>query len=235
MQYIPIKTRILLPPQDDLLAVLDEFLVDIKEYDIILISSKVVAISEGRCILKSAVDKTDLVKNEADVIIERPYWNSPLTIKHHTFLGASGIDESNGNGYFILLPEDVFASAEKIHKYLKAKHHVNNIGVIITDSRSLPLRYGATGVALSWWGMEPLQNHIGRPDLFGRLIEVERSNLVDGLAAGATVVAGEVNECIPVVIARGVPNVVYTEANTKDSLFAPYNDDTFRVLYERFL
>lgn len=235
MQFIPVKTRILLPPQIDLFSVLDVYVKEIKDGDIILISSKVVAISEGRCIKKSEAIKSELAKQEADVVIERPYWNSPLTIKHHTFLGASGIDESNGNGYLILLPEDVFASAEKIYEYLKLKHQVKNIGVIITDSRSLPLRYGATGVALSWWGIEPLQNHIGRPDLFGRLIEVERSNLVDGLAAGATVIAGEVDECIPVLIARGVPNVVFVQGNTKDQLFAPYSDDTFRVLYERFL
>lgn len=235
MQFIPIKTRVLTPPQDDLYAVLDEYLTEVLEGDIVLVSSKVVAINEGRCVAKTDVHKSDLVKEFADVLIERPYWNSPLTIVHNTFLGAAGIDESNGNGYYVLLPQDVFKATEEIHSYLSIKHQVKNIGVIMTDSRSLPFRYGATGVALAWWGIEPLQNHIGRPDLFGRLIEIERSNLVDGLASGSTVIAGEVDECIPVVIARGVPNVVYREGNTKDSLYAPYADDTFRVLYEHFL
>jgi len=235
MQFIPIKTRILTPPQDDLYAVLDEYLTDVIEGDIILVSSKVIAIGEGRCVAKTDATKAELVDDTADVVIPRPYWNSPLTIVHNTFLGAAGIDESNGNGYYVLLPSDVFKSAEAIYTYLCTKHQVKNIGVIITDSRSLPFRYGATGVALAWWGMEPLQDHIGRRDLFGRKIEVERSNLVDGLAAGATVIAGEVDECIPVVIARGVPNVIYVTGNTKDSLFSPFEDDTFRVLYERFL
>jgi hypothetical protein len=49
MQVIPIKTRVLTPPQDDLFAVLDEYLTDVQEGDIIAISSKVVALHEGRC------------------------------------------------------------------------------------------------------------------------------------------------------------------------------------------
>jgi F420-0:gamma-glutamyl ligase len=235
MQFIPIKTRVLIPPQDDLYAVLGEYLTEVVEGDIVLVSSKVIAISEGRCVSKTDANKADLVAANADVTIDRPYWNSPLTIVHNTFLGAAGIDESNGNGYYVLLPSDVFKSAEDIHSYLCTKHQVKNIGVIVTDSRSHPFRYGATGVALAWWGIEPLQDHIGRPDLFGRKIEVERSNLVDGLAAGATVIAGEVNECIPVVIARGVPNITFVDGTTKDSLFSPFEDDTFRVLYDRFL
>ncbi|MFT7507828.1 MAG: F420-0:gamma-glutamyl ligase, partial [Acidimicrobiales bacterium] len=51
----------------------------------------------------------------------------------------------------------------------------------------------------------------------------------------ATVVMGEVDECQPVVIARGVPDLMFTEENKKDTLFVPFEDDTFRVLYEKFL
>jgi F420-0:gamma-glutamyl ligase len=156
---------------------------------------------------------------------------------HHTFLGAAGIDESNGDGHYILLPKDPFASAHALHTFLCKAYRVERLGVIITDSRSLPFRYGASGVALAWWGIEPLEDHRGRLDLFGRAIEVERSNLVDGLAAGATVVAGEVNECIPMVVARDVPRLIFTtpDQNTRDHLFSPYKDDTFRILYERWL
>jgi len=237
MQYIPIKTRVLTPPKDDLLAVLCESLVGVKEGDVVLVSSKVVAIHEGHCMPKAEVDKQQLTASEADIIIPRPYWPSPLTVAHHTFLGAAGIDESNGAGYYILLPKDPFASAQFLHAFLCTTFGVSNLGVIITDSHSHPFRYGATGVALAWWGIEPLEDHRGRSDLFGRTIEVERSNLVDGLAAGATVVAGEVDECIPVVIARDVPRLVFTDSqlNTRDHLFSSYEDDTFKVLYDKWL
>lgn len=235
MQFIPIKTRIIEPPQDDLLSVIRESVTDIQNGDVVLVSSKVVAIHEGRCVGASEVNKEAQVQQEADLIIPTDYRTHPLTVTRHTFLGAAGIDESNGNGYLILLPEDCFASAARLHTFFCTTYGVTNIGVIITDSRSLPFRYGASGVALGWWGIEPLQNHIGKPDLFGREFKYERSNLVDGLAAGATVIAGETDECIPLVIARGVPRLTFTTTDTRTHLLAPYTDDTFRVLYERWL
>jgi F420-0:gamma-glutamyl ligase len=235
MQMLPIKTKVLYPPHDDLLVVIKDSIYEIKNGDVILISSKVVAIHEGRCVLQAKADKIELIKSEADIVIETDYRPWPLTVTRHTFLGASGIDESNGNGYLVLLPEDCFASAKYLHEFFAKTYQIENIGIIITDSRSSPFRYGATGVALAWWGIEPLESHIGKPDLFGREFKYERSNIVDGLAAGATVVAGETNECTPIVIARDVPNLTFTTSDTRDHLLAPYSDDTFRILYERWL
>jgi len=235
MQMLPIQTKIMCPPQDDLLKVIKESVLDIKDGDVILISSKVVAIHEGRCLPQAEVDKMVLIKEEADFIIETDYRPWPLTVTRHTFLGASGIDESNGNGHIILLPKDCFASAKYLHEFFIKSYGVKDIGIIITDSRSLPFRYGATGVALAWWGIEPLEDHIGKPDLFGREFKYERSNIVDGLASGATVVGGETNERKPIVIARDVPNLTFTDQDTRDHLLAPFADDTFRVLYEKWL
>ncbi|KKT79082.1 MAG: hypothetical protein UW75_C0026G0004 [Parcubacteria group bacterium GW2011_GWF2_44_8] len=235
MQVIPIKTRVLTPPQDDLLTVIDEYLTDVQEGDIIAISSKVVALHEGRCVPQTEVNKEDLVEVEADFIIPRPYWNSPLTVTKHAFLGAAGIDESNGGGYLVLLPQDSFVAAKRYQEYLKAKFNLTNLGVLVTDSHSTPFRYGATGVALGWYGFRPIEDHRGRKDLFLREIQYERSNLADGLAAAATVVAGEVDECVPLVVLRDVPRVVFQAGDTKDDLFVPYTEDTFRVLYEKWL
>ena len=235
MQFIPVKTKIFLPPQDDLWSELETSLPPLLEGDVVLISSKVVAISEGRCVPHDQVDKSKLVQSEADYSIETDYRPQPLTIKNNTFLGAAGIDESNGNGYLILLPKDSFVSAQKIHTFLCEKFLRKNIGVIITDSRSLPLRYGATGVALGWWGIAPLADHIGSKDLFGRAFKYERSNIVDGIAAASNLVSGETDECMPIVIARGIPNLVFKDGDTRTELFSPLEDDTFRVLYKDLL
>jgi dihydrofolate synthase / folylpolyglutamate synthase len=235
MQFIPVKTKIFLPPQDDLWSELDTSLPPLYDGDVVLISSKVVAISEGRCVQIEGADKTKLVEREADYVIPTDYRPQPLTIKNHTFLGAAGIDESNGNGFYILLPEDCFVSAEKIHQFLLEKYSLKNLGVIITDSRSLPLRYGASGVALGWWGIAPLQNHIGSSDLFGRAFKYERSNIVDGIAAAANLVSGETDECMPIVIARDIPNLVFKSGDTRAELFSSLEDDTFRVLYRDVL
>lgn len=235
MELIPVKTRVMLPPQDDLFAVLDESLPTLQEGDVVLISSKVVAIHQGRCLPVSENSKEELVAKEADFIIHREYSSAPLTVTHHAFLGAAGIDESNGNGCYILLPENIFEFAKEAHEHFCQKFNLKNLGVVITDSHSGPFRYGATGVALAWWGIEPMEDHRGRKDLFGRTIQYERSNLVDGLAAGAVVLSGEVDECIPVVIARGVPRLVFTSEDTRDQLLVPYKKDLFRVLFEKFL
>jgi dihydrofolate synthase / folylpolyglutamate synthase len=235
MQFIPVKTKIFFPPHDDLFSELATTLPPLQDGDVVLISSKVVAISEGRCVSIEDTDKTKLVEREADYIIPTDYRPQPLTIKNNTFLGAAGIDESNGNGYYILLPEDCFKSAEILHQFLLKKHSLKNLGVIVTDSRSLPLRYGASGVALGWWGIAPLQDHIGSNDLFGRAFKYERSNIVDGIAAAANLVSGETDECMPIVIARDVPNLVFVSGDTRTELFSPLQDDTFRVLYKDLL
>ncbi|HMO78350.1 MAG TPA: coenzyme F420-0:L-glutamate ligase, partial [Candidatus Paceibacterota bacterium] len=153
----------------------------------------------------------------------------------HAFIGAAGIDESNGDGHYILLPKDIFASAQQLYNWLKEKFQLQELGVVVVDSRSSPFRFGATGVALSWWGIEPIEDCRGRSDLFGRSIQHERSNLVDGLASAATVLMGEVDECTPVVIARDIPPLLYKDADTRDQLLVPFAEDTFRVLYEQYL
>jgi coenzyme F420-0:L-glutamate ligase len=235
MQYIPFKTRVMQPPKDDLLAVLDGALREVKEGDIVAVSSKVVSIYEGNCLLASETDKSALVLKEADLAIPRTYWSSPLTITHSAFIGTAGIDESNADGYYVLLPKDPFASAKNIHTYLRNRFNLKEVGVIITDSHSSPLRRGAFGVSIGWWGFHPTTNHVGKPDLFGRPFKIEVSNIADALAAGAGLVMGETDECQPVVVIRDTPNIVFTDANTKDELFVAFQDDTFRVLYERFL
>lgn len=235
MEFIPVKTKVMEPPRDDIYAVLDEFVTDIREGDIINISSKIVAIHQGRTVRIGDINKAELVKKEADHLILTDYHPFPLTIKFNTFLGAAGIDESNGNGYYILPPERVFETAAELHRYLKKRHDVTDIGVIITDSRSLPFRFGAMGVAIACWGFSPIASHVGKKDLFGREIKYERSNLADAIAAGAGLVSGEVAECQPVVIARGVPEVVFNEGDHSGDLMVNPKEDIFRILYERFL
>lgn len=234
MQYLPIKTSVLTPPQDDLLTALDAAPLALQEGDILLVSSKVVSIDEGRCVPADAFDRAAQVAAAAEVIIPRPYWSSPLTITNHLLVGSAGIDQSNSDGYYTLLPADPFRSAKRLWAHLRTRFALSRLGVVVTDSHSVPCRYGAIGAAIGWWGIVPIQNHIGKSDLFGRTMRVERSNLVDGIAAGATVVMGEVAEATPVVIARDVPNIEFTSNDSKADLFVDFADDTLRVLYEQF-
>lgn len=67
-----IKTRVLVPPQDDLLTVLKDSLPELKEKIILAITSKVVSIWQGRCLPKSKYPEKDkLIVAEADISICR--------------------------------------------------------------------------------------------------------------------------------------------------------------------
>ncbi len=235
MQFIPVVTRRLSPPKDDLLTTLDESLTHLEEGDVVIITSKVVSIHEGRCIAIGEVDKEKLVRNEAEYLCDVEGRNVPITIIHNALISSSGIDESNGNGYYTLLPKDPFASAQMIHAYLQDRFGCKNIGVVITDSHSAPLRYGAMSIAIGCWGFEPVISHVGKSDLFGRATQYAHTNIADALSAGATLVSGECAESSPVVIARDVPNLIFSTDHPKDALFVPKEQDFFRSLLGGFI
>jgi len=237
MEYIPIKTRVMNPPQDDLFAVLDEYLTDVQEGDLVLITSKVVAIHQGRCVPIEGTDKVELIKEEADYMIDMPSYDAPfppLTISNFTILGAAGIDSSNSGDYYVLLPKRPFDTAEDIWNHLKKKLGFDNFGVIITDSRSNPMRYGCTGVALAWWGFHPIESHKAKVDLFSRPIKWSVTNIVDAVASGSAAVSGEVDECTPIVIARNTPNLRFVNRDTRHEVFKSEKEDLFYPLLKPF-
>ncbi len=229
MQYIPIKTRVVTPPKDNLFAVLDESLTALKEGDILLVTSKIVAIHQGLCVPITGTNKKELVKKESEYWIEShpKYAASPLAIKYHVMLYAAGIDESNSDGYYTLLPEHPYESAREIWQYLTQKHQLSKLGVIITDSHVQPLRWGCVGISIGFWGFHPIERHQGKMDLFGREMQLSSTNIVDGVSAGAGVVSGETNECTPLIIARDVPKVRFTDTDTRDELLVPPEDDLY--------
>lgn len=235
MEIIPVKTRTLQPPQDDLLRVLEEALPPLCEQDILVISSKVVSIDEGNCVSAKENDKHALAVEQADLLIPRDYWPTPLTIKHNAFIGTSGIDASNANEHFILLPKDPFASAKRLAESLMRLYGLDKFAVIISDSHSTPLRRGAIGISIGYYGLNPTLDLVGTEDLFGREFKAEVANIVDGIAAGANIAMGEGNESQPAAIVRGVSSVEFTTHSYRDFHMVSHREDTFRVLYDRFL
>ena len=62
-----IKTKILLPPQDDLLTAMKKSLPKLKEKSVVAITSKVVSIWQGRCVpVDEYPDRDKLIAEEAD-------------------------------------------------------------------------------------------------------------------------------------------------------------------------
>lgn len=224
------------PPLDDIFSLLDEYLTDVQEGDIILITSKIVSIHQGRCVPVGDTTLRELIEQEADYLIEgyEKYFMSPLAIKYHAVFYACGIDESNADGHFILLPEKPFDIVEDIWKYLKKKHDLENLGIIITDSHTQPMRTGSIGVSIAWWGFHPTESHKGKKDLFGKLFRFSTTNIVDCIAAGSNAISGETDECTPIIIVRGMPNLQFTKIDTRHEVFQPQKDDVYYPLMKQF-
>ena len=198
---------------DDLFAFLDKHLTDVREKDIVVVTSKIVALAEKRVVKKKAGTKAEkhaLVRKEADYFLpaEKSQYNFMLTIKDGTLAVNAGIDESNiGKDHYLLLPKDPYASAKEIWRYLKKRFNLNQVGVVITDSVSMPLRWGVFGNSLAHCGFQAIVDHVGEKDLFGRKMRVTKINLPLSIAQAAVFAMGEVDEARPIALVRGVETI----------------------------
>lgn len=228
MQVTAIKTRIFLPPKDDLWDLLST-IKSLKENSVVAVTSKVVSIGEGRCIPVQNTTKDEVAIQEADLYLPRE--SSPggwilHTIKNNMLVASSGVDESNGAEYLILWPKDPLLSAKRIRSFLRKKFNVKNLGIIITDSRLVPLRRGVVGIAIAYFGFNPIKDYRGTSDLFGRKFIMETSNLPDSLASAAVLVMGEGAESQPLAVISGIPNIEFT-TKTDNSLEIAEAEDMF--------
>jgi putative folate metabolism gamma-glutamate ligase len=224
-------------PGDNLERILDSCVPPLGERSIVAITSKIVSLSQNRIVKKSAaVRKEDLILREADAVADVPDhpYGLYITIKDNILTPSAGIDESNGDGIYILYPDNVQAAAAAAWSFLRKKHSVENLGVIITDSRLTPLRLGVTGMALGWCGFMPLHNYIGTPDLYGTPMKVTLINLPDALAATAALMMGEGNECTPLCVIKDPPKLVYQSRPPTDdevkSISIPLAEDLYAPL-----
>lgn len=196
-----------------------------------MITSKVVSLSENRVVAKEKVDKSQLIHSEADYDLGDLAFGCRLTIKHGLFIPSAGIDESNSEGGdFILFPERPFESARRIHQFLLNSFHLSEVGVLITDSHTLPLRKGVTGIALSYWGFKGVRNMVGTKDLFGRELKMTQMDLADGLAAAAVLMMGEADEACPLALIENAP-VEFSDAVQETELGIPVEEDLYYPIY----
>ena len=203
-----------MPPKDNLWELLGS-IKSLEENSVVAVTSKVVSIGEGRCIaIEKFKSKDELVIKETDKYLPRntvPHGLVLHTIKNNLFIASAGIDESNGAGFYILWPKNPEASAKKIWQFLSKKLKVKNLGIIITDSRLVPLRRGVVGVAIGYFGFKPIRDYRGEKDIFGRVFEMETSNLPDSLATAAVLEMGEGSEQTPFAIISDIPYIEFTK------------------------
>ena len=234
----PLKTGKILPGSRTILEVLDKSIDKLSEGSIVAVTSKIVAICEGRTVPVSSAKKEDLVIQESDYYLPRnSSRHGHRTIAKHTLVSSAGIDESNAAGNYVLLPTDSQKSAKDVWEHLRNKHRLKKLGVIITDSVSTPLRLGSSGIAMGWCGFEALKNYRGQPDIFGRKLKNTHSNIAGGLAAAAVLEMGEGSEQTPIAIIEDVSFIKFQDRKPteqeKEYMSFAIEDDLFAQLLDK--
>ena len=225
MKITPIKTRVF-RENEDLLSFIFKYVKRIKENSVLVVTSKIVALSLGRTVeYKNKKQKIKLIKEESDFALKtKIVW---LTIKNGMLLANAGIDESNvpgKSGKMILLPKNSFKNAEILRKKLMQKFQLKNLGVLITDSRLMPLRLGAVGVALGYAGFRGIRNYVGTKDIFGRVLKISKTDIADSLATSAVLCMGEGKERQPLAIITGAPITFINKVKRNELVINPDKD-----------
>ncbi len=225
MEVVPIKTRIFTPPED-LWGFLKEYLPQkIGEKSVLVISSKVVALSQKR--VSSKPLKT-LVLQESDEILAQSAPNLFLTIKNGIYIANAGIDASNvPHKQLVLWPKNPFLTAQKIQNFVQENWKIQNFGVVISDSRVTPRRRGTVGVCIGWSGFEGVEDLRGEQDLFGRILRISTVNMADNLASSAEILMGQGAECIPLVLISNAPIRFTTKKQGKEKYEISETEDIF--------
>jgi putative folate metabolism gamma-glutamate ligase len=211
MHIDAIKTHKITTQDQDLFAILDAYVSACAERVVLAITSKIVAICQGRVVKIGEQEKHTLIAQEAEYFLpgRLSKYQMTLTIAHGLLIPAAGIDESNGDGYYVLWPRDPQQTANAVRAYLQRRFTRTHVGVIITDSKTSPLRAGVTGVALAHSGFQALNDYVGTLDCFGHALRMTKVNVVDALATAAVLVMGEGSEQTPLAMVSDVPFVTF--------------------------
>jgi coenzyme F420-0:L-glutamate ligase / coenzyme F420-1:gamma-L-glutamate ligase len=216
-------------PGDDLAAITiagcENTGIALADGDVIVVAQKIVSKSEARFVEVASVTPSEraialaaetekdprfvqIVLSESRRIVRhRPN----LIVAEHRLgfvMANAGIDHSNvgpddGKERVLLLPLDPDSSAVALRQQLAARTG-KRIAIIISDSFGRPWRRGTAGIAIGAAGLPAVIDWRGRPDLFGRKLEVTETGFADEIAAAASLVQGQAAEATPIVVVRGL-------------------------------
>ncbi|MBI5023237.1 MAG: coenzyme F420-0:L-glutamate ligase [Candidatus Magasanikbacteria bacterium] len=231
MKITTVKTS-LFKENQDLFGFITTHLPRLAEKSILVITSKIVALFQGRTVDPRDISWDELIKQESQWAVLTKYCY--LTLKEGMIAPNAGIDKSNADGKWILWPRDSYGEAKDLRQRLRRHYKIKKLGVLITDSRVLPLRKGITGVALGYAGFKGLRNYIGKGDIFGRKLKMSRTNVADSLAAAAVLLMGEADEQTPLAVIEDAPVEFVSKQNKRELRINPAAD-LYRPLFEKFL
>ena len=215
--------------------------------DVLVVAQKIVSKSEGRMVRLEEVKPSDqaialaqkttkdprlieLILSESTEVLRAVDELIIVAHKLGIVLANAGIDASNvappsDVEQVLLLPRDPDGSAQDYHERIKQRTGVS-VGIIINDSVGRAWRLGTTSLAIGVAGVPALEDHRGKPDLFGVSLKVSEEAVADELASAASLLQGQAAEKSPVVLIRGF--VSDSDRQTAASLIRPVDQDLFR-------
>lgn len=231
----PLRSRIeILPvegigevrPGDDLAALAAAHAPDLRDGDVLVVSSKVVSKAEGRVL--SAPDREAAIDAEAVRVVAYRRGTRIVETRHGLVLAAAGVDASNTEpGTVLLLPEDPDASARALRAGLRDRGV--EVAVVITDSLGRPWRQGVVDVAIGVAGLDPADDLRGGKDGYGNLLEVTVVAVADEIAAAGELVKTKLGG-IPMALVRGLAHLMTREDGPgARALIRPAADDMFSL------
>jgi coenzyme F420-0:L-glutamate ligase / coenzyme F420-1:gamma-L-glutamate ligase len=212
--------------------------------DVIVISSKFVANSQGRTMkyekvhpsseAESVASKFHIKPKIAEIILRESdviFGGIPgfvITSSDHIMAPNAGIDKSNSKkGAIILYPIDPYSIAEQLRRKFLLNYQIH-VGIIIADSRLMPARTGTVGVAIACAGIEPVSDLRGKRDLYNNPLKVTFQAVADDLATIANLKMGEGSEAIPAALIRDA-GVMLTDRRIKEDEMAISHDQCVYV------
>jgi coenzyme F420-0:L-glutamate ligase / coenzyme F420-1:gamma-L-glutamate ligase len=209
----------------DLAALIADAAPDLRDGDILVVTSKIVSKAEGRVI---AAPREQAIEAETARVVARRGATTIAQTRHGLVLAAAGVDESNtAPGTVVLLPEDPDESARRLRKALHTSTGLK-VGVIVTDTMGRPWRAGQTDTAIGAAGVTPVRDYRGEADTFGNILEVTVAAVADEIAAAADLVKGKALR-IPVALVRGLADLVTDQDGPgARALIRSADEDMFR-------
>ena len=214
---------------------------------ILVLAQKIVSKAEDRFVNLKTIKPTALaieysVKTDKDPrLVELILQESKSVIRHRKgvlvvenhqglIMANAGIDHSNveqdpENDRVLLLPENPDKSADSLHNELLRKTGCK-IGVIINDSIGRAWRNGTIGTAIGVAGLSSIVDLRGRADLFGNQLRVSEEAIADELASAASLIQGQADEGLPVVLIEGYRTS--SQHIPASELIRPEEKDLFR-------
>ena len=230
MKVAPVRTRVF-KESEGLVQFVVEHVPTLKNGSVLAVTSKIVALAEGAVVrATNARAKAAIIRAEYEWQLQAKY--GKLTLKDGLLMWNAGIDESNAKGNIILLPKDSFKVAEQLRRKLIQLYKVKLMGVVITDSRVMPIRAGVVGVALGYAGFKGLRDYRGKTDIFGRKLKFTQTDVADSLATAAVLMMGEGKEQKPLCVIEGAPVEFCEKVNRRELVIAP-KDDMYRPLFAK--